>query len=1023
MAMPPVVQDAILAYRQGEQNLRLAVDSVGWFAWLETASSFTFTSAAGHFTARREQSGHRRGGWYWKAYRKQHGKLASRYLGKSATLTLERLLMVAQALADAAATKIIGTTAPVALAPLVPPGGHATPRTSLLAAKVHAPASRTQFLARPHLVAQLHAGLAGTLTLISAPAGFGKTTLLTQWIAETRLPVAWLALDPEDNQPARFLTYLIAAIQTLHPQIGATALALLQTPQPAVPEAILTLLSNDVMREASGDFAVVLDDYHLIEAPPIHRTLTLLLEHLPPSMHIVIVTRADPPLPLARLRARGQLCEVRASDLRFATAEAGTFLQQTVGRDLEPATIAAIHNRTEGWVTGLQLAALVLRGSANVAAFLTAFTGSHRFVLAYLSEEVLALQPAPVLAFLLQTAILNRLNPSLCDAVTGQAGSQAMLETLDQANLFLIGLDQEHHWYRYHHLFADVLRNRLRLTHPAVLPELHQRASHWYEQHSMLAEAVQHALAAPDVARAVRLIEQDGWSLVRQGNIQTLLSWLTNVPDAVVRARPLLCAYHAIVLLASNQMTAAEARLLDADQALQSASAAVVSDLTPGWVALAHSGICSYTGDLVGSIAFAQQALDLLPATAAHVRASATMNTTLTYLLHGDVTPAMERRLRAAITPARASGNPFVFLRSISNLARLQALQGQLHQAATTYAQAVQIAPEQAGLRVRISGAAYYCGFGDLMREWNDLEAADYLLTEGRKIIGETLLIDADVVILGYTALARLQQARGDAAQALATVDAGVRLAEQRHFPAILSEQLRAIGAQVELASGNLAAARRWADSIAACMSETADYRYEPVALARARVRIAEQRSDPTRSVLSAIFELFDQLLVDAEAKARSRSVVEILTLRALALDAQGDRSSARAALERALQLGQAAGYVRLFLDEGSALIGLLRDAHAHSSAQSYVATLLSATGQLQSAIPGQHPGGLAEPLTERERDVLRLLVAGQSNAAIARALVITVGTVKSHVNHIYGKLGVTSRSQAIARAHALQIG
>ena len=462
--MPPVVQDAILTYRQGEQDVQLAVDSAGWFAWLETASSFAFTSAAGHFTARREQSGHQRGGWYWKAYRKQHGKLASRYLGKSATVTLERLLVVAEALADAAATTIIGANAPVALVPLAPPDRHATPQTSLLAAKLHAPASRTQFLARPHLVAQLHAGLAGALTLISAPAGFGKTTLLTQWIAETRLPVAWLALDPEDNQPARFLTYLIAAIQTLHPQIGATALTLLQTPQPAVPEAILTMLSNDVMREAIGDFAVVLDDYHLIEAPPIHRSLTLLLEHLPPSMHIVIVTRADPPLPLARLRARGQLCEVRASDLRFATAEAGTFLQQAVGRDLEPATIAAIHNRTEGWVTGLQLAALALRGSADVSAFLTAFTGSHRFVLDYLSEEVLAQQPAPVLAFLLQTAILNQLNASLCDAVTGQAGSQAMLETLDQANLFLIALDQERHWYRYHHLFADVLRNRLRLT-------------------------------------------------------------------------------------------------------------------------------------------------------------------------------------------------------------------------------------------------------------------------------------------------------------------------------------------------------------------------------------------------------------------------------------------------------------------------------------------------------------------------------------------------------------------------------
>jgi LuxR family maltose regulon positive regulatory protein len=1023
--MPPVVEGTILTYRQGEQELELAVDSPGWFAWLETATSFAFVSAVGSFTARREQSGHRRGGWYWKAYRKQHGKLASRYLGKSAAVTLERLLAVAEALANAPAgiSKAGGAKPAVVLAPRAAAGAHTDPRNPLLAGKLHPPPPRAQLVPRPQLVAQLHAGMAGALTLISAPAGFGKTSLLSQWIAETHVPVAWLALDPEDNQPARFLTYLIAALQTLHPQIGAIALALLQTPQPASPEAILTTLSNDLMRQTTADFALVLDDYHVIEAPPIHRSLALLLEHRPPGMHLVIVTRADPPLPLARLRARGQLCEVRASDLRFGAEETSTFLQRVVGLELAPAALAAIQDRTEGWVAGLQLAAIALRGSANMTAFLAAFTGSHRFVLDYLSEEVLGQQSTAVQAFLLQTAILNQLSGPLCDALVDQSGSQAMLEALDQAHLFIVALDAERRWYRYHHLFAEVLRNRLRLTQPTLLPELHLRASRWYEQQAMLAEAVQHALAAPDIARAARLIEEDGWSLVRQGHIQTLLGWLSSMPDAVVRERPLLCAYHALVLLASNQIAAAEARVRDAEQALQSGTPADAASMVPGWLALTRADMSCYAGDLVATIAFAQQARALLPEAHVHQRASAMVHTSQVFLVHGDVTPAMERLVAATVAPARATGNPFVFLRSLTNLARLQVLQGQLHQAATTYAQAVQVTPEQAGLGVRISSAAYYCGFGDLMREWNDLAAADYMLREGRQIISETMMVEADVVILGYTALARLHMARGDDTQALATVDACVRLAEQRHFSPILTAQMMAMRAQIELAMGDLAAARRWADGMAPWAADVGDYRREREYLTLARVRIAQARRDSGGSLLPEALHLLDQLLQDAEGKARSGSALEIQILRALALDAQDDRRSARTALEWALRHAEGAGYLRLFLDEGAAMVALLRDAHSQGIVPDYVATLLAAAGEQVEAGHARYSDALIEPLTERERDVLRLLVAGRSNAAIAQALVVTVGTVKSHVNHIYSKLGVTSRSQAIARAHALHIG
>ncbi len=341
--------------------------------------------------------------------------------------------------------------------------------------------------------------MARALTLVSAPAGFGKTTLLAQWFAGSGLPVAWLSLEAEDNDPTRFLSYMIAALQTLDPQIGTTALALLRTPQPPLLEAVLAVLVSEVTSRDARDVALVLDDYHVISAESIQRGMSFLLEHLPPRLHLVIATRADPPLPLARLRVQGKLCEVRTADLRFGAAEAGTFLQTVMGLDLEAWAIATLEQRTEGWIAGLQLAALSLQGRADVSAFLTDFSGSHRYVLDYLSEEVLARQPMPVQQFLLHTCLLERLSGPLCDAVTGQEGSQAMLEGLERANLFVVVLDDERGWYRYHHLFAEVLRSHLQQTEPMSLPVLHRRASAWYEGHNLPAEAVQHALVVPDV--------------------------------------------------------------------------------------------------------------------------------------------------------------------------------------------------------------------------------------------------------------------------------------------------------------------------------------------------------------------------------------------------------------------------------------------------------------------------------------------------------------------------------------------
>jgi LuxR family transcriptional regulator, maltose regulon positive regulatory protein len=413
-------------------------------------------------------------------------------------------------------------------------------RDPLLYTKLHVPRPRAHLVSRSHLVKRLQQGMDYPLTLVSAPAGFGKTTLLAQWLAESDTPVAWLSLEPEDNDPVRFLTYLIAALQTVDAQVGTTVLDLLRTPQPPPPETVVALLTNDLLRSTVEDFALVLDDYHVITAEPLHRALTALVEHLAPQLHLILATRADPPLPLSRLRARGQLTEVRAADLRFSSEEANAFLHTSMGLDLPPGDLAALERRTEGWVAGLQLAALSLQGRADVSGFLAAFTGSHRFVLDYLTEEVLTRQPALMQSFLLHTSVLERLSGSLCEAVTGQQGSQAMLEALERANLFVVALDDERRWYRYHHLFAEVLNNRLQQADPGLVPDLHRRASAWYEAHGFVVEAVQHALAAPDLEQTARLIEQHGIPIVFGGQYHALLGWMDRLPEALVRAHPML---------------------------------------------------------------------------------------------------------------------------------------------------------------------------------------------------------------------------------------------------------------------------------------------------------------------------------------------------------------------------------------------------------------------------------------------------------------------------------------------------
>ena len=1020
--IPQVIDDKLILLDADGSPPSILVGSAGWYVWLNDVDtrSFAYHIAGGTLTARREQQ---HGHWYWYAYRSQHGDLHKAYLGKSEELTSTRLHDVAAMLTGGT----IASTLESDIAKSAPPSTIAsTHPTDLLMTKLYVPPTRLSMVPRPRLTNRLNAGIWSRLTLIVAPAGWGKTTLLSAWHADpSRIakPVAWVSLDAGDNDPVRFWTYVIVALNTPYSRVGETALALLHSPQPPPIESVLILLLN-ALTTRSTETVLVLDDYHLIESQPIHDTLAFLLDHLPSQLHLVIASRLDPPLPLARLRARDSLTELRAPELRFTPEEASAFLTEVMGLPLSREEIAALEARTEGWIAGLHLAALSLQGLDDPAGFIAAFSGSNRYVVDYLVEEVLSRQPENVQHFLMQTCLLARLSSSLCDVVTGEANGQAMLDHLERANLFLISLDDQRGWYRYHHLFAGVLRSRLQQTQPSLLPELHRRASLWYERQALLVEAVHHALAAPDVERVADLIEQHGYSFTLQGQLYTMLGWFKRLPEALILTRSRLCILHAFVLLLSNQIEASSARLLDVERSIQSAPSTNEARSMLGQVALTRGYIALYFGDVEGSIQWCHQALDLLPETETGWWASSFLGTARAYLVNGEVTRVVEERVEAAVSLARASGNLVTLLSSFSLLGRLQMLQGRLHTAARTYGQAMQVTSEREIFQTLVNSADYYFGMGDLLREWNELDEAERHLMQGMDLARGTLTVYAEIVTLGYTALTRLQQARGNFQGALATLSAFAELAHQRHFVPRLLARGAAVQAQLELAQGNLAAAIRWAERSGLSIEDELSYPLEPEYLTLARVRIAQGREHPTGPFLSEALVLLARLLEDAEPKARMSSVIEILILRALALETQGERAEALIALFHALTLAEPEGYIRLFIDEGVPMATLLRQAHMRNIIQGYVAHLLAAFEQTGASLHLSDPNAspLVEPFTAREREVLQLLVDEASNREIAQFLVLSVNTVKKHIFNICGKLGVQSRMQAIAKARTLDL-
>ncbi len=925
---------------------------------------------------------------------------------------------------------------------------------TLLQTKLFIPPQRPDLVPRPRLLERLDRGLHSghKLALVSAPAGFGKTTLVVNWLGHLpKIQIAWLSLDQDDNDPARFLIYLISALQTIDGALGAGILAALQSPQPPGAEAALASLVNQ-LAGAPGHLAqaaptqqpaettrmiLVLDDYHLITTRPVHETLTFLLDNLPRNLFLVMTTRSDPPLPLARLRGRDLLSEVREADLRFTREEAGYFLQQIRGLELSAGDLSNLNARTEGWIAGLQMAAVSIQSHRRatkdagfISDFIADFSGSNRYILDYLVEEVLQGQPQDIRAFLLHTAVLDRLTAGLCDAVVGdnapgtsttagRAAAQDTLEYLEKANLFIIPLDDRRRWFRYHHLFADLLRNQLDKQLPGLRPNLHRRASRWFESEGLIPEAIEHAISSQDLDRAAALLESIASSLLNEGRPALLMELAGRLPDAGIYARPFLGVHVAWAAYLTWQLEAVEPLLLAVEESLSTGLPETITgpfadaNRIRGRLLSLLAFMAQSRGDLDEAIDLTYEALGRLDETDLQLRCVLEMNLGSNCLLKGDL-DAARRHLEASVSAGEAAGNFYASLSAISQLAALEAMQGQLHQSVQTYQRAIRLGTKWGGGKPVPGTSLPHVGLASVLYEQNDLAGTDHHLSRGiqlGKLCGEQ-----ENILEGYLALARLRQAQGRVAAADEALEQAIDLAPKDDpFRFHSAAHLASWQARFALARGDLAAASRWADVQDPGMDSPvlSDAGAELLAFTLVRVRLAQKRG---REVLESL----DRLLPAAEASGRTGRLIEIQILRALALQGEGRPDQAMIPLEQALTLAEPQAYTRLFLDEGLPMARLLYEALERGIARQYAGKLLVAFGDLEEHQEPRPPSPLVEPLSQRELQVLELIAGGLSNQEIANQLILSLNTVKGHTRKIYGKLGVNSRTQAVARARTL---
>ncbi len=1061
-------------YGQDERGQpRLCGDDETWFAWLAAHSAFSFQGQHGQLNLLKEARP-RGGDGYWYAYRRQGRRMAKKYIGRSADLTMARLEAVASALASAArlasdtssppndalvrqlrATGLGGAEGdklerPVSGEFIIPASPHQAP---LLEPKLRPPRPQTSLVVRERLLAQLDAGLSHKLTLIAAPAGFGKTTLLSQWVADRRArgdlpPLAWVSLDEGDNDLIRFWRYVFTACRAIEPDLEQAAVALLATPQApfvrAPLEPVLTAFLNALSDLPRGG-VLVLEDYHAITEPRIHETVAFVLDHLPATLHVVLLTRSSPPLSLARWRARNELHEVSAADLRFSPAEMATFLQHHLAFPLTAEAMRQLDAHLEGWPAGLRLVTLALQGHVpeqQIEPLLATFAGSHRHLLEYLVTEVLDAQPKALQIFLLQTSVLSRLTGSLCDVVTGRNDSERLLDTMERAGLFLLPLGETEPWYRYHLFFAEAMQQAARRRLGAeALGACSSRASAWYEQHGMLADAVDAALAAGEGMRAAVLMERfiERQPLAEYYELYTLQRWLAQLPEVVLHGAPALCFLYANVLVFSSvsdqlaPVTSArvETLLRLAEQGWRS------SDSIPrlGEVLAFRALLAVRQRDIAQAARLARQALVQLP-DADRVASSRVICLGIVgedARQAGQFDTAREQFL-AAYALCEATGNPpgrRVVQLALGEVCRGQ---GELHQAAEHYHQVLAEAGEDPTDRAKA-----LLGLAQLAYTWNDLEAADRhaqaALDLGQQLADRAIEAQASLL------LARVQHAYGQTTPALQRLAMLLAHVPPARWP-LLHREVLVCQARLQLAAGDRAAVQHWVTDRAQDDVVLPLLQREQEELLVARWHLAQGEAD-------AAWRLLNQWLSDAQAGGRTYSVLEIQLLMALAQHMRQQTHAAHQLLQAVLTRAAVEGELRLLLDEGETLAALLAQSVAlgpegtpaqeprkaqNNPLHAYVEQLRTAfetqTGALDMRPAGQSVLGaaiersnaLVEPLSPQEQRVLRLLAAGLSNPEIAQELVVSVNTVKTHLQRIYQKLHVTNRREAREAARRLQL-
>ena len=885
--------------------------------------------------------------------------------------------------------------------------------TPILATKLFTPAPRARVVLRHNLIERLNeSSRSQGVTLISAPAGFGKTTLASEWAAGSKQPVAWLSLDDGDNDLARFLIYLVAALRTVAPTIGEALLGALQSPQLPPVEPLLTALLNEITT-AHDNFVLVLDDYHLIDAKPVDDAIAFLLEHLPSQMHLVIITREDPQLPLARLRASGQLTELRINDLRFTLSESAEFLNQLMGLELSVQNIEALETRTEGWIAGLQLAGISMQGLRDATGFIESFTGSHHFVMDYLVEEVLQQQPEDIQTFLLATSILDRLCGPLCDAVllSTPGYGQETLEHLERSNLFIIPLDNERRWYRYHHLFADLLRQRLHQNDVSQkdkvykhnprgkgesISELHVHASAWYEANGLELEAFQHATFANDFERAERLIEGNGMPLHFRGAVAPVLNWLESLPPTVLDAWPSLWTAFASTLSVTGQTTRVEPALRAAETALEDAEQNEKTRDLMGRIAAIRATVATSHHDVETIINESRRALEYLHPDNLAFRTSTAWKLGLAYQLQGNRVAAGEA-YNQVVAIGRASGNNVFTLLATISRGILQEGDNDLQTAAETYRGVLRTLGEKP---LPFASEAHL-GLARIYYEWNDLERseqhAQQSLELARRVESNDRFIACEVF------LARLRLAQKDVAGASAILEKAEQAVRRLNFMSSMPE-VTAAEVLILLSKNNLTEAAELVQTL-------------ELPLSSARVYLAQGASSLALSAL-------EPLRVESEAKGWKDEQLKVSVLRALALRAEGEKNDALKVLNEALTLAEPGGFIRIFVDEGIPMARLLSEASRQGAETAYIGKLLDVLRTEQQNTEDKSKLAsvptLIEPLSQRELEVLKLIAEGLSNREISERLFVALITVKGHNQRIFGKLQVQRRTEAVARAREL---